>query len=172
MTKRPSVSGPSSSTTRTLLWTVGTIVVFALLFFLVVALTSTKNSTRENNLYQFIFLAVGVAASFLTGRQSARAAAADVVRPTAKAAVRRLASLAAGMQGFGVALNAQREYMEEEAAENSGVLPLNLVIQAQTMLEMQIAAQIRTATDAMEDWREFVPDEVAAIERGGESSGE
>ncbi len=142
-----------------------TVIVFAILFGLTLLLTSGKeNTTRENDLYQFIFLAVGVAASFVFGRQSARAAATDVVRPVAKAAVRRLANLAAGLSGLGGALNIQRAYMQERADDSGGVVSLAEIGQAQEMLEIQIKAQINTVADAMEDWREFVPDAVAAVE--------
>jgi hypothetical protein len=152
---------------RPFLWTSLTVIVFVVLYVVMVSETSTAtNSARENNLVQFIFLAVGVAASFLFGRQSARAAAADVLRPVAKGAVRRLANLAAGLGSLGGALNVQRTYMNDRAEENAGSVSLAEVAQAQDMLEIQIKAQINTVVDAIEDWREFVPDEVAAVERG------
>jgi hypothetical protein len=157
-----------SRDTRALLWIILTVVVFAVLFLIMEGATSAKtNSSRENGLYQFIFLAVGVGASFVFGRQSARATAADILRPVAKAAVRRLANLAAGLQSLGGALNSQRVYVQERAEENDGTVSLAEVGQAQDMLEIQIAAQLRTVIDAIEDWREFVPDEVAAVEEGG-----
>jgi hypothetical protein len=147
-----------------------TVIVFAILFALTLWLTSGKeNTSRENGLYQFIFLAVGVAASFVFGRQSARAAATDVVRPVAKGAVRRLANLAAGLGSLGGAVNVQRAYMQERADDNDGAVSLAEVGQAQDMLQIQINAQLNTVADAIEDWREFVPDEVAAVEHQGAS---
>ncbi len=56
--------------------------------------------------------------------------------------------------------------MIDRAEENAGSVSLAEVAQAQDMLEIQIKAQINTVVDAIEDWREFVPDEVAAVERG------
>jgi hypothetical protein len=151
---------------------IGAVLVFAIVFGLMLWLTAPKhNSNRENGLYQFIFLAIGVAASFLAGRQSARVSAADVLRPHAKAAVRRLTNLASGIQGFGVGLNTERQYIEQQAADNGGMVPLAAVTQAHEMLFIQIELQIQTATDAMEDWREFVPEEVATVERGGATDG-
>lgn len=50
---------------------------------------------------------------------------------------------------------------------HNGMVPVTHVTQAHEMLFIQIQAQIRTTTDAMEDWREFVPEEVAAVERQG-----
>jgi hypothetical protein len=142
------------------------VLVFALLFGLMLWLTSGKHNTnRENGLYQFIFLAVGVGFSYLVGRQSAQVSAADVIRPHAKAAVRRLVNLGAGIRGFAEALNAERAYMEAEAKD--GMVPVAHVVQAHDMLSIPIEAQTRTAVDAIEDWREFVPEEIAAVEQQG-----
>jgi hypothetical protein len=153
---------------RSFLWVVLAVAIFVVLYVVLISETSaTSNSARENNLVQFIFLAIGVLVSFICGRQSARAAAADILRPAAKGAVRRLANLAAGLGSLGGTLNAQRLYMEERAEENSGSVSLAEVAQAQEMLEIQIKTQINTVVDAIEDWREFIPDEIAAVEHGG-----
>lgn len=148
-------------------WSILAVVVFVGLLVLMLLFTGNENTNRENGLYQFIFFSAGVGFSFFSGRQSARVAAADVLRPHAKAAMRRLTNLGAGIRGFGEALNAERRYIETEAENNGGMVPATHVTQAHEMLSIQIQAQIRTTTDAMEDWREFVPDEVAAVERQG-----
>jgi hypothetical protein len=44
-------------------------------------------------------------------------------------------------------------------------IPLDQVIAALDLLFVQINEQIGTADDAMEDWRDIVPDEVAELER-------
>jgi hypothetical protein len=162
--------GLGSHEARTALYVLATVVVFVVLFILTLELTSTQHTSRENGLVQFIFLAVGVGGSFVFGRQSAKAAATDVLRPAARAAVRRLANLASGMQAIGSALIVQREYMEEQA-NDEGLVAVAHVAQAQDMLTIQINAQIRTATDAIEDWREFVPEAVAAVEHQGAADG-
>jgi hypothetical protein len=152
----------------TLLWILLTGLAFAILFLLMLWLTSAKNNTsRENGLYQFIVLAVGVGFSFVIGRQSARAGAADVLRPYAKAAVRRLTNLAAGIQALGATVDVESNYIQSQAEKSNGQVAIEQVTHAYDLLYMQIEAQIRTTTDAMEDWREFVPEAVEAVERRG-----
>jgi hypothetical protein len=128
-------------------------------------LTSAKeNTSRENGLYQFIFLAVGVGFSFLIGRQSARSGAADVLRPHAKAAVRRLTSLAEGIQTLGATVDVEKKYIQEQAEKDNGKVEIEHITHAYNLLYLQIETQIRTAADAMEDWREFVPEAVEAVD--------
>lgn len=71
---------------RPFLWTSLTVIVFVVLYVVMVSETSTAtNSARENNLVQFIFLAVGVAASFLlvASRHALRPQMSCVLSPRA-----------------------------------------------------------------------------------------
>ena len=101
-------------------WAVGSVVLFGALFLLTIWLTDGTVSDRENGLYQFISLGVGVFASFALGRQSTRSSAREMLEPHASAAVRRLVTLAAGMQAMGAAMNAQRAFAEETAEAGDG----------------------------------------------------
>jgi hypothetical protein len=155
------------------LWVLATLATFITLFVLMLELTSNEhNSSRENGLYQFIAFAVSVGFSFVFGRRSARTSAADVLRPYAKAAVRRLTNLAAGIQSLGATVNIESKYIQEKADKDGGNVAIEQVTHAYDLLYMQIEAQIRTTTDAMEDWREFVPEAVEAIERRGHVNGD
>jgi hypothetical protein len=70
------------------LWALSSVAVFAALLGLTLFLTSGPEfSEREDGLLQLIFLAVGIFYSFVAGRRSARAAAAD---PSGRKAGRQL----------------------------------------------------------------------------------
>jgi hypothetical protein len=143
------------------------VLAFAALFALMLVLTSPKhNTSRENGLYQFIFFAAGVGFSFVIGRASARAGAADVLRPYAKGAIRRLTNLAKGLQALGSTVIAESDYIRGLAQGDGGKVAIVHVEHSYQQLLSEIEHQILTTADAMEDWREFVPDVVGAIERG------
>jgi hypothetical protein len=153
-----------------LLWIGITGVVFFFLYHLVVGETSTHATSRENNLVQFISLAVGVVASFVFGRLSARAGANAIVQPFAESAVRRLQTLATGLQQLGGALNEQKGYMWDRGKDDNGLITVAEVEQGHAMLLFLVEAQIQTAADAIEDWRQFAPDDVEAIEEAGKTN--
>jgi hypothetical protein len=55
----------------------------------------------------------------------------------------------------------------EAATHSSRQIPIEHAIAVLDLLFVQISEQIGTADDAMEDWRDIVPDEVAELERRG-----
>jgi hypothetical protein len=148
-------------------WLLITAVVGAGLLAATIWLTGQKDMTnRENGLLQFIFFAAGVALSFYFGRQSVVEAAQDVLRPHGRKAVRRIVNLAQGITSFATVIREQRSLLADQARASSGQVPFEQVEFTFNTLDIVVAGQLRTAADAIEDWRDIVPDEVRALEEG------
>lgn len=119
-------------------------------------------SDLELTLYQSIALLLGLLGSFWVGRSSVRAAAEDVIRPHARSAFRRLLSLYRALARLQASVDTRRAFLWR-LAENHSV-SLDHVEAALDLLATQVGEQIGTANDAMEDWRDLVPDEVQEVE--------
>jgi hypothetical protein len=107
-------------------------------------------SPVENTLFQILISGTGLLGSYIFGRNSAGAGALDVVRPHARAAFRRVAALYSSLYR----LSEKIEELKEEGPDHR----LDLI---QALVNEHIA----TGQDAIEDWRDIVPEEVAEIER-------
>ena len=100
----------------------------------------------ENILFQFFVLGIGLTGSFIFGRRSASAAAREVIRPHARSAFRRLISLYKGLSRVAITI----EGNEED----------NVKLK---IIEAIVVDQMFTADDALEDWRDVIPEAVAEI---------
>ena len=109
-----------------------------------------RTSPVENALFQLLISGIGLLGSYIFGKNSARAGALDVVKPHARAAFRRVTTLYRSLYRLSGKI--------EELKEGKPDPRLDLV---QALVNEQIA----TGQDAMEDWRDIVPEEVAEIER-------
>ena len=107
-------------------------------------------SSIENTLFQVLISGTGLLGSYIFGRNSARAGALDVVRPHARAAFRRAMALYKSLYRLSAKI--------EELKETDYDRRLDLI---QALVNEQIA----TGQDAIEDWRDIVPDEVEEVER-------
>ena len=117
----------------------------------VVALTVFRDPTAlEVGLLQLVILATGLLGSYIFGRNSARAGAMEVIRPHARSAFRRVTALYNCLYR----LSERIEELKDETFDYR----LEIV---QALVNEQIA----TGQDAMEDWRDIVPEEVEQIER-------
>lgn len=132
----------------------GTLV--ALGFFVYIASTRTTTSF-ENALLQIISLALGIGASYYFGRRSAREAAKEIIRPHARSAFRRVLSLYRSLARASVTIKLSQV---PEPEEDSQVTLAKL----DTIVTEQLAA----ADDALEDWRDIVPDDVRELTKNGE----
>jgi hypothetical protein len=120
----------------------------------------------ELTLFQVISLGLGLWGSYVFGRQSALDAASELMKPYARSAFRRVLSLYTALGRFCGSIEERRALLKQLASMHSGQqIPLDQVIAALDLLFVQINEQIGTADDAMEDWRDIVPDEVAELER-------
>jgi hypothetical protein len=113
---------------------------------------SRNLSTLENTLLQVFAIAVGIGASIVFGRESARDAAREIVKPHAKSAFRRLVSLYKSLSRVAVAIEQARPQVSDAAS--SGVLD---------KLSAIVAEQLATADDALEDWNDIVPEDVKEL---------
>ena len=122
--------------------------IFACIF---VVLTLFRNlTTFEVALSQLVVLSTGLLGSYIFGRNAARAGALDVIKPHARAAFRRVTALYKSLY----LLSDRIEEMKEEKYDHR----LDLI-------QALVNEQITTGQDAMEDWRDIVPEEVEEIER-------
>ena len=116
----------------------------------VVGLTAFRDlTTFEVGLLQLLVLATGLIGSYIFGRNSARAGAIEVIKPHARSAFRRVTALYISLYR----LSARIEELKGEKPDSR----LDLI---QALVDEQIA----TGQDAMEDWRDIVPEEVELIE--------
>ena len=106
-------------------------------------------SAVENTLFQVLILGTGLLGSYIFGKNSARAGALDVVKPHARAAFRRVFALYRSLYRLSLKI----EELKEEGPDHR----LDLI---QALVNEQIA----TGQDAIEDWRDIVPEEVEEIE--------
>lgn len=143
----------------------GVALVIAAVFFSLLTVREADEanlSDLELTLYQSITLLLGLLGSFWVGRKSVRAAAEDVIRPHARSAFRRLLSLYRALARLQASVDTRRAFLWR-VAEGQAV-SLDHVEAALDLLATQVSEQIGTANDAMEDWRDLVPDEVQEIE--------
>lgn len=117
---------------------------------------------RETVLFQIIEVALTLYGAFFVGQKSARAAASEVVRPHVRSAFRRLLSLYQALGRLQSSIDDRRSFLDGNSKK--GMVDLVHVGQQLDILAVQVVADLATADDAMEDWRDLVPDEVAKIE--------
>lgn len=126
-------------------------VAFVVAGFSIYIATQRTLTSLENTLLQAFSLIAGLIGSFYFGKQSAVDAARDIIKPHARSAFRRLISLYESLSRVGVEI------------ENSKSNQSELVTIAK--LEAIVIEQLATADDALEDWRDIVPDEVEELRK-------
>ena len=114
-------------------------------------LASTLNLSSDV-LLQFIFLTIGCSVSYWVGQKSVKKAAKEMVEPYAKSAFRRLLSL---YHNLARAATVIQSGQVSDSQENYQV--------TLARLEEIVAAQLITADDALEDWRDIVPEDVKEL---------
>ena len=115
--------------------------------------TTTRTLTGlESFLLQIFTLVTGLVGSFIFGRQSAREAARDIIKPLARSAFRRLLSLYRSLSRVANILASSQDFESREDYE---------VMHAK--LEGIVVEQLTTASDALEDWRDIVPEDVEEL---------
>ena len=118
------------------------------------AYTATKRTLTglESALWQIFVFAAGLAGSFIFGRQSAREAAREIIKPHALKAFRRLVSLYRSLSRTAEAIKAAQD---DESPENQQV--------TLAKLDAIVTEQLATADDALEDWEDIVPENVEKL---------
>lgn len=135
------------------------------------------NATDPNmlaaSIVQGIAVTLGAVVSYLVGKSSARDAAQDIVKPHVRSAFRRSVSLFGAVERLSSSLNEVYEGMEQEARDDgNGVKVVDLTVARWAFIGLQnlVRAQLDTAKDSLEDWKDLVPEEV--VDLSGDASNE
>ena len=100
---------------------------------------------------QIFALVMGLFGSFIFGRQLATKVSREVIKPHARSAFRRLLSLY-----MSISRVANIIAMSKNPENSHGALE---------KVEVIVIEQLATADDALEDWRDIVPEEVDELSR-------
>ena len=120
--------------------------------FVVVA-TFRDLSALENTLLQVFSLGVGLVGSYILGQESARDAGREMMKPHARSAFRRLLSLTQSLSRLAQTMETVRPGPADNA-EAAAIVD---------RLEGIVVEQITQAADALEDWRDVLPEEFQAM---------
>ncbi len=124
-------------------------IAFIVAGFSVYIATERTLTSLENTLLQTFSLVFGLVGSFYFGKQSAVDAARQIIKPHARSAFRRLISLYESLSRVGIEIENSKE-------NQSDVITL-------AKMEAIVIEQLATADDALEDWRDIVPEEVEEL---------
>nr|VFK23520.1 MAG: hypothetical protein BECKLPF1236B_GA0070989_13624 [Candidatus Kentron sp. LPFa] len=123
------------------------------------AYTATQGTftSLESFLLQLFVLIASLVGSFLFGQRSAENTAKEIIEPHARSAFRRLNSLYESLSRVGIEIEKSRYYGEDD----NGSIPCEITL---ARLEAIVVEQLAIADDALEDWRDIVPEDVAELE--------
>ncbi len=123
----------------------------AIAYVVIASLKTGKMTSLETIMFQLFSLIAGITASFIFGKQSTKQAAKELIKPHVRSAFRRSMSLYKSLSRLAATIKQEKQ---KEVANN------NLVLEK---LEAIVIEQINTADDALEDWRDIVPEDVKEI---------
>ena len=136
--------------------------------------------TQENpsklavSLLQGITLVFGTIGSYILGREASREAAADSrvaatenLRLPARSAFRRVKNLYGALGRQQSAIQGEINRLATLIEDDGRTVQFEHARASLSALEIMVIEQISTVDDALDDWRDLVPDEVAAIEAAG-----
>lgn len=132
--------------------------IILLLVSLVVAVFFTYTVTKrtltsvESVLLQLFTLGAGLAGSFIFGQQSASKVARDIIKPHARSAFRRLWSLYESLHRAGIVI---QESIDSNLLDSYRI--------GFAKLDAIVYEQLAAADDALEDWRDIVPEDVEGL---------
>lgn len=132
-------------------------------YFVLDVATSTHPNQTAAGLLQVMTLSIGLVASFVSGRFSAQRAATDVIRPHARSAFRRSLGIFNSFNRTITSLDDTDAQLAEQRDED-GRVDFRLVRYALRAIRLQVTEQVGIAGDAMEDWRDVVPEEIERVE--------
>lgn len=106
-------------------------------------------------LLQAITLVFTIVGAYYFATASARVAAEEMVRPHVRSAFRRVQNLYAGLGRLLREIDSQLDF---HVGDDKAMLSLQLI-------KSIVIEQASTADDALEDWRDLVPDEIQQLEQ-------
>lgn len=130
-------------------------ILFVVIAFVLMSLFGYLSTTRsltemEAYVFQILSLFTGLVGSFLFGRQKTRNSIKEIVEPHARSAFRRLISLYRSISRVA-------EIIESDDDDQQKIAVIRAIV----------FEQIATANDALEDWRDLVPEAVEELKEGG-----
>lgn len=146
---------------KNLNWILAALLVFiaiGIAIFVVYVTTTRALTAVEGILWQVFVLTTGLAGSFIFGRQSAKEAAKEMIKPHARSAFRRLVSLYESLSRASTVIELT------ESSESSEDIRVTIA-----KLDAIVTEQLSTADDALEDWRDIVPEDVEELKQKLES---
>jgi hypothetical protein len=129
-------------------WLIAASVVVSLIF--IVISTYRQLTGLESTLLQIFSLGLGLIGSFIIGREGTKKAAEDMIKPHAKSAFRRVLSLYNSLSRLATVI----EYQKEQMPGNK------VALHSLQMLQGIVIEQLATADDALEDWKDILPEEL------------
>jgi hypothetical protein len=120
--------------------------------FFIYTVTQRTLTGLEGILFQLFIFASGLLGSFLFGKQSAKIAAQEIIKPHARSAFRRLISLYRGLSRIATVI----------VNNSSSKSETDVTI---AKIEEIVISQISTADDALKDWEDVVPEDVEEIKK-------
>lgn len=108
----------------------------------------------EGVMLQAFSLSAGLIGSYFFGRLSAREAAMEFIKPHARSSFRRLLSLYRSLGRLATEIELSRTRENEKNTQGKATLD---------KLAVLVTEQLYTADDALEDWKDIVPEEVEEI---------
>ena len=116
--------------------------------------TSRVLTPLEGVILQLFTLLAGLGGSVILGHQSARKAAREIIKPHARSAFRRLLSLYQSLARVAATIDSSQDF--ESPEENQVTL---------AKLEAIVVEQLASADDAIEDWKDIVPEDVKDLDQ-------
>ncbi|MDE0775854.1 MAG: hypothetical protein OSB43_06260 [Nocardioides sp.] len=143
-------------------WLVFASVLLAVLTVLV-GTAETPNKFAAS-LLQAATIILSIYGAFVLGKDASRDAAQEQVSQHAKSAFRRLLTLYGALERLRAQSEAEMVFLVGKHDGSTGLVRLDLAQMSLDKVRLMSAEQIATGEDALEDWRDLAPDEVARIE--------
>lgn len=124
-----------------------TLIILAIMVAIIQIFISSQRqlSSLENTLLQIFSLLLSFIGSYLIGKHSATDAAKEIIKPHARSAFRRLMSLYTSLSRVAIEIARSKEHQSKEITLER--------------MEVIVIEQLATADDALEDWRDIIPEE-------------
>ena len=124
-----------------------TIVLSVILIFVA---QSRPLTPLEGVLLQVVILAAGLGASYMIGKNAAMEAARSIIRPHARSAFRRVYNLYASLYRLSTRIEMPNDQNPDHRLQ---------------LIRALVDEQFATGGDALEDWRDIIPEDVDEMER-------
>lgn len=125
------------------------LIILSITFSVIIIFISVNRALTplEGSLFQFVILGLSLAGSYYIGKLSSKKMAIEIIKPHARSSFRRLLSLYKSLSRVAILVQDADKTVETKLEKIDSI----------------IIEQIATADDALEDWKDIIPDEVEDI---------